>query len=51
MTVTLILAHNEYRIVSVAEEHHEKLRQVTRDAIMEALHPAESAEDNVKGTK
>jgi hypothetical protein len=45
--VILITAHNEYRVVSKAEEHHEKLRQITHDAVKEAIHPAESAEQHV----
>lgn len=44
ITVVLITAHNEYRTIMKAEEHHESLRQTAQDAIREALHPAESAE-------
>lgn len=50
VTIILVTAHNEYRVVRKDEEHHASLRQTTRDAIQEVLHPVETAEQNTKGT-
>ena len=43
----LIVIHNEYRVIRKDEQRHAHLREIARDAIHEALHPTESAEEHI----
>lgn len=47
VTIIIVLAHNEGRVIQKDEEHHANIKQIMRDAVVEAIHPTETAEENV----
>ena len=47
VTVILVTAHNEARLVQKNAAHHVSLEQTLRDMIDSVIHPVETAEDSV----